>query len=211
MGRLVISRTRESLAVLSVFTLLVLPTGCPLDQPANATGAVHVNATLDDSPWAGPVDFTVTCLAAGTAVPATFAEVPVGDYALDYLSGGPSYASFVGSTPPGPQTLTTGGAVTFTLDFRTIEMARSDIVVMAILKQAEGDVSWMGELNFILTGPEAIVGAYVPGLYNGMPVSEYTLEYVSGGPPNTSFIGITPPSPQFLSAGDTLIFKMEFE
>jgi len=211
MGRFATSCTREALAVLSVLALLALPTGCPPGQPANATGAVHVNATLDGSPWEGPVDFTVTCLAAGTAVPATFAEVPVGDYAVDYLSGGPENAAFLGSTPTGPQSLTSGGAVTFTLNFVTREMARSDIVVMAILKQPGGDVSWMGELNFVLTGPETLSGNSVPYPYDGMRVGEYTLEYVSGGPPNSSFIGITPPGPQFLNAGDTLIFTMEFE
>lgn len=214
-----ISGHRTGTGAQAAFALLVVlasvatatMTGCPVNGPATSTGTVHVDAMLDGSPWTGPVDFAVAGQPSGSSVPMTYSGVPAGSHALEYLSGGPADASFVGATPSGRQTLTAGGAISFTLDFRTIEMARSNIVVMAILKQAEGDVSWMGDVNFVLTGREAIVGASVPGVYNGMPVSEYTLEYVSGGPPNTSFVGITPPSPQFLSVGDTLIFKMEFE
>jgi len=210
MGCLVTSRTREALAVLSVLALLVLPTGCPLDLPANATGAVHVYAMLDGSSWAGPVNFSVTGQAAGTAVPASYNDVPIGNYALNYVGGGPSEAVLVGVTPTGPQNLTSGGTLTFTLDFRTKEVARSNVVVTAILRKAEGDVSWMGEVNFILTGPDTLTGVSVPHINRGMPLGDYRLEYVSGGPPGATFLGITPSTTQTLSAGDTLTFTMEF-
>ena len=209
-GRLVTRCTREALAVWSVLALLVLPTGCPLDLPTKATGAVHVYATLDGSSWVGPVDFTVTGQAAGTAVPASYADVPIGDYSLNYVAGGPTEAVLSGITPTVSQNLTSGGTITFTLDFRTKEVARSNIVVTAILRQAEGDVSWMGEVNFILTGPDTLTGVSVPHINRGMPLGDYRIEYVSGGPPGATFLGITPSTTQTLSAGDTLTFTMEF-
>jgi hypothetical protein len=210
MGCLVTSRTREALAVLSVLALLVLPTGCPLDLPANATGAVHVYATLDGSSWVGPVDFTVTGQAAGTAVPESYADVPIGDYSLNYVAGGPPEAVLSGITPSGSQNLTSGGAVTFTLDFRTKEVARSNVVVLATVRQADEYISWLGPVNFILTGPDTLTGVSVPHVNQGMPLGDYRLEYVSGGPPGATFLGITPSTAQTLSAGDTLTFTMEF-
>jgi len=90
-------------------------------------------------------------------------------------------------------------------------VARSNIVVTAILRKAEGDVSWMGEVNFILTGPDTLTGVSVPHINRGMPLGDYRLEYVSGGPPGATFLGISPSTAQTLSAGDTLTFTMEFE
>ncbi len=192
--------------------LAVVPlTGCPINQPVVATGTIHVDAEFDNSPWEGPADFVVTGQTPGTAVPATYAGVAAGDYALIFTSGGPPDTAFVGSTPSGPQTVTAGGTVTFTLSFRTREVARSDVLVTATLIQAEGSVSWMGPVTFTLTGGlDTISGSSVPDEYKGMPPGTYTLTYVSGGPPGTTLLRITPSPTQTLSAGDTVTFAMEF-
>ena len=193
-----------------VLLITLLVGGCSITQPEPAVGTVQVNADLDGSPWTGPVGFTVTGQATGASVPATYTDAPVGSYTLTYLSGGPPEAAFVGNTPSGPQTLSNGGTITFTLDFRTKEVARSNVVVLATVRQADGAISWLGPVNFTLIGPETISGVSVPHPYRGMPLGDYRLEYVSGGPPGTAFLGVTPSTTQALSAGDTLTFTMEF-
>jgi len=199
-------------AVCIVFILLAagLLTGCSTNQPVITTGTIHVNAMLDGSPWVGPVNFSVTGQDSGTAVPKTYANIPVGTYSFNYISGGPSDASLAGITPTSPQTVAAGDTITFTLNFRTKEVARSNIVVKATLTQSEGVVPWMGPVSFTLTGPQTITGASVPHPYAGIPVGDYTLNYISGGPPGTILHDITPSPTQVLSTGETIIFTLEF-
>ncbi len=195
------------LIVLAVFPLA----GCPGNQQADGTGTIHIEVRLDGSSWSGPVDYELIDHASGTAVPGTHANVPVGSYTLNYHSGGPSDAEFVGITPTGTQTVTGGSSITFTVEFRTREAARSNVIVRASLRQVDGTaVTWIGPVAFTLTGPETVVGASVPHAYHGMPVGEYSLEYVSGGPAGATFLTITPSPVQVLSTGDTVIFTLEF-
>jgi len=156
------------------------------------------------------VDFTLTGQAAGTAVPASYTDVPTGGYTLSYVAGSPPEAVLSGITPQSSQNLMSGGSVTFTLDFRTKEMARSNVVVLATVRQADEDISWLGPVNFTLTGPDTITGVSVPHPYQGMPLGDYTLDYISGGPPGTVLLNITPASTQVLAAGDTIVFTMQF-
>lgn len=203
-------RIMLSACTICVLLTVVLLAGCSTNQPVILTGTIHVDAMLDNSPWAGPVNFTVTGQASGTSVPKTYTNIPGGNYSLNYLSGGPPDASFAGITPTSPQTVTAGDAIAFTLNFRTKEVARSDIVVKATLTKSESIVPWMGPVNFTLTGPETISGASVPHPYTGMPLGDYTLNYISGGPPGTTLFDIIPSTTQTLTAGDTITFTMEF-
>jgi hypothetical protein len=188
----------------------VLFTGCPINPPVSGSGTVHVAATRDGSPWTGPVDFTLTGQAAGTSVPASYTGVPTGDYTLSYVAGSPPEAVLSGITPSGSQNLTSGGTITFTLDFRTKEVARSNVVVLATVRQDDEDVSWLGPVDFTLTGPDTFSSSSVPSEFKGMPLGTYTLTYISGGPPGTVLLNITPSSTQGLSAGDTIMFTMQF-
>ena len=85
-----------------------------------ATGTVAAQATLDGAPWSGSVRYAIACSAksiTGTTVPASTANVAVGQCSLTYNSGGPPNSSFVSVSPSATQTLTAGGALTFTLQF----------------------------------------------------------------------------------------------
>lgn len=206
-----LSRVGPALCLILASAAMVLSLGCPGNQQTIATGTIHVDAMLDGSPWKGPVSYAVTGQASGTAVPATYTNIPAGSYAFNYLSGGPSVASFFGTIPAGTQTVTDGGTITFTLDFRTREVARSNVLIRATVRQDDNSiVSWLGSVSFTLIGSETISGASVPHPFNGMPVGEYTLDYVSGGPPDATFLNITPLPTQVLTAGDTITFTMEF-
>jgi hypothetical protein len=74
---------------------------------------------------------------------------------------------------------------------------------------------WVGAVEYTLTGPGAaaptiINGSSVPNSHTG-EAGDWTCAYVSGGPPDTNFIGITPSPAQSLSAGATIGFTLNFE
>ncbi|MCR4392628.1 MAG: carboxypeptidase regulatory-like domain-containing protein [Candidatus Acetothermia bacterium] len=85
------------------------------------TGTIQVHATLDGRTWSGSVSYRIAGPQNrdGTAVSATFPNMPTGSYTLTYQSGGPPGATRTGVTPNSTQTLTAGGTVTFTLVFAT--------------------------------------------------------------------------------------------
>ena len=55
----------------------------------------------------------------GVSVPATHSNVNSGNWTCAYNSGGPAWASFLNITPSANQTVSAGGAITFTLNFVT--------------------------------------------------------------------------------------------
>ena len=64
---------------------------------------------------------------------------------------------------------------------------------------------------YTLTGPEVISGSAVPYVYlDKLADANYTLTYVSGGPAGAELSGIAPVSSQFLPAGATIVFTINF-
>ena len=86
-------------------------------------GTINVNATLDGAPWSGAVNYSYTSnkpgevAIEGSAVPQSWAHIVTGTYTLYYHSGGPSGTTLASVTPSATQTLSTGGTITFTLNF----------------------------------------------------------------------------------------------
>lgn len=103
---------------LILIVILVVLLGC---GQFITVGTINVNATLDGVPWSGAVDFTIKRSEGGTdnfsAVPISRPRWPTGTYTLYYNSGGPSSATLASVTPSATQTLSTGGTVTFALNF----------------------------------------------------------------------------------------------
>ncbi|MBM3148524.1 MAG: hypothetical protein FJZ88_00650 [Chloroflexi bacterium] len=85
---------------------------------AQAKGTVEVNATLNDAPWSGSVNYVVQgpYVQSGYSAPQAFSNAPAGSYSISYSSGGPPSAVFEGVTPP-YQMLQAGGNIRFTLRF----------------------------------------------------------------------------------------------
>jgi hypothetical protein len=107
--------------VVLVALIAVLVSGCTGEQ---CIGEIEVKATLCDAPWEGPVNYTLTGPGAtaptvinGNNVTALFDDVDCGDWTCAYVSGGPPGAYLVDITPNPTQTLTSGGNITFTLNF----------------------------------------------------------------------------------------------
>lgn len=94
-----------------------------LDFFTRNTGTIVVRATLDGSPWSGPLHFVIS----GTKgffdnmVPRKSYQLPAGVYAASRSSNGPAGAKLDSITPSPTQDLSTGGTITFTFNFITID------------------------------------------------------------------------------------------
>jgi len=178
------------------------------------TDTITVNATLDGAPWAGPLNFTVNGpqTMSDSTVPQTSTNLSIGSYALTYTSGGPSGATFLNVTPSTTQNLTTGTAMTFTLNFTTRADAFGTIVVNAALFSGAGGSSpWTGPVSFTLTGPQTITGTSTSQTFIAMPIGTYTLTYTSGGPFGVQPFNVTPSAIQMLTSMGTSIFTLNFQ
>ncbi|MBI3934140.1 MAG: hypothetical protein HY316_05580 [Acidobacteria bacterium] len=83
------------------------------------TGSLTVRANVDGLSWSGGLGFQLSGPTpfTGTKVPVTLEGMLAGTYTIDYLSGGPSGATFVGYVPTQSQTLIVGGTRLFTVQF----------------------------------------------------------------------------------------------
>ncbi len=173
---------------------------------APATGTIVVNATLDGTSWSGVVYYTISGPKqnSGSSVPATFSNLSAGTYTLSYSSGTPPGATFMGTTPSPTQTLSTGGTITFTLNFATV--AASSIVVSATLDGSP----WSGGVKYSIYGPYQDSHSSVPYTFSNLPAGTYTLSYTSGGPSGAQFANISPSPTQTLASSGTIYFTINF-
>jgi hypothetical protein len=83
-------------------------------------GTLEVKATLDGSPWSGPVSYSVSGAASFTGgFAATYLNLPEGGYTVLYVSGGPANTSYRNIVPAASQFLPIGGTISWTLQFTT--------------------------------------------------------------------------------------------
>ncbi|MBA7710686.1 hypothetical protein ES703_119631 [subsurface metagenome] len=181
-------------------------TSPPPPPPEPGTGTIVVNATLDDVSWTGGVNYTVSGPQSysGSSVTQSFTNVPTGSYTVGYSSGGPTGATFSDITPASTQTLSSGGTITFTLNFHA--QPRGTVTVNATLNGEP----WEGAVGYTVSGPYMDSSSSVPGSFSGCPAGSYTVTYTSGGPPQSLLDNITPSPTQTLSAGGTVTFTLNF-
>ena len=177
-------------------------------QPS--TGTIMVSAMVDGKPWttqpgSGPISYTITGPASdsGSAIPGTFSSMPAGRYTLNYNSGGPIGATLTGISPSPTQNLATGGSIQYTLRFTG--QPKGSVTVEATL---DGQ-PWSGPVGYVLQGPYVESGSSAPRSFANAPQGSYSVQYRTGGPPQSSFVGVSPPS-QMLPAGGSISFTLEF-
>jgi len=87
------------------------------------TATIVVRATLDGSPWSGPLYFVISGTKGDSAsmVPRKFYNLPTGVYTASRSSNGPPGARLDSITPSPTQDLSTGGTITFTFNFIPID------------------------------------------------------------------------------------------
>ncbi len=173
---------------------------------APQVGTIVVQATLDGSPWTGNVSYSISGAEtySGASVNQTFSNVPVGSYTLGYSSGGPSAAALSNITPGATQTLSTGGTITFTLNFATTGI--SGLQVQATLD----GVAWTGNVNYTITGPQGYSGTSVSQTFSNLTAGNYTVGYNSGGPAGATLGSISPQPTQAVTSGTTATFTLNF-
>ncbi|MGB9809315.1 MAG: SH3 domain-containing protein, partial [Caldanaerobacter sp.] len=113
-----------------------------LEKISSDTGTINVNATLDGNSWSGNVNYSLSgpTSFSGSSVPQVFTGKPTGTYTISYISGGPPNATLTSITPSSSQTLSSGGTITFTMNFTTNPPTTGTINVNATL---DGN-SWSG-------------------------------------------------------------------
>ena len=87
------------------------------------TPTIEVNATLNDRPWVGSVNYTIQDIQgpttkSGSSVPQIFSGLPAGTYKITRNSGGPPYAMLIRILPSNTEVLSAGGTITFMLVFQ---------------------------------------------------------------------------------------------
>ena len=174
--------------------------------PEPGTGTIVVNATLDDVSWTGGVNYTVSGPQSysGSSATQSFSNVPTGSYTVGYSSGGPTGATFSDITPTSTQTLSSGGTITFTLNFQT-----EGTTAIRVQANLDGS-SWTGNVNYTITGPQGYSGSSVSGTFSNVPGGVYTVGYNSGGPAGATLASITPQPTQTIVAGHTTTFTLNF-
>jgi uncharacterized repeat protein (TIGR01451 family) len=178
-----------------VFTLLYRSKNAPENPvsvipPAPATTApasnqLNVSATLDGSPWQGALSFTIsgTQALSGTSVAQSFTGLKDGAYYASYVSGGPPNAelkktSVLGTNIVGGRT----GILTF--DF----VSKGSLTVNGFI----GNSPWFGNCRYAIDGPVHLTGSNVTSTFKDVPLGQYTLTYISGGPEGYGFDGLMP-------------------
>ena len=182
------------------------PVTVTVQQQAPATGTIQVNATLNGSAWLGSVSYQLVGPSTqnGSSVPATFSSVTAGTYSFNYSSGGPSGATLSSVTPAVTQTLSSGGTITYTLNFTS--PTSGTIQVNATLN----GTAWTGPVSYQLFGPSTFDGTSVPATFSNAPAGSYGFNYSGGGPSGATLASVTPGVTQTLISGTTITYTMNF-
>lgn len=184
----------------------------PPVPPPVTSGTIITAATLNGSPWNGPISYGISGPSAstGNSVPYSFGNASVGTYIVTYYSGGPAGATLSGITPSAQQALGSGGTLYFTLNFMH-QQAYGNIVVHATLDGAPWQTApGSGPVSYSIQGPRANSGSTIPNSYTNHPAGNYVITYESGGPIGASFAGVSPSTEQTLMANGTIIFTLNF-
>ena len=187
-------------------------------RSSSVSGTAVVAATLNGSPWSGPVSYTLSHYTVsgpvekiGYSVPGTISGLTPGNTQLSYNSGGPAGAILSGISPSAQQTLSSGGSVYYTMNF-VMQQSYGSIIVNATLDGAPWQtLMGSGTISYTISGAKHDSGSSIPGDFSSQPTGTYTISYNSGGPTGATFVGVSPSSTQVLGPNGTIIFTLHFQ
>jgi len=175
------------------------------------TGSINVSAIVDGQPWvtqpgSGAISYTISGPAfdSGNTIPGSFGNKPSGLYTLNYNSGGPIGATLTGISPSPTQNLPAGGSIQYVLQFTG--QPKGQVSVIATL---DGE-QWTGSVGYVLNGPYVESADSTPRSFSNAPQGSYSVQYNGGGPPQSTFIGVSPQS-QMLPLGGSITFTLMFK
>ena len=178
----------------------------PPPPPEPGAGTIVVDATLDGASWTGEINYTISGPQSysGSSATQSFGNVSTGSYTVGYSSGGPAGATFSDIVPTSTQTLSSGGTITFTLNFQT------EAVTAIKIKATLDGSPWTGNVDYTITGPQGYSGSSVSETFSNVPGGTYTVGYNSGGPSGATLASISPQPKQTIVAGHTTVFTLKF-
>jgi len=185
-------------------------------------GTVTVAATLDgqalSSPTSPAIRYGLVCpfrSLLGTLPSSPSANIPTGPCTLTYQGGAPPNSTFLGiaecgvSNPPSAsciQNLLPNQTLPFTIQFKSAQVLAGTAVIQAIY----GGQPWSGSVNYLLSGPSGQINGTSTGPVANLSPGTYVITFLSGGPPNSTFVDVSPSSPQNLQPWGTLVFTLRF-
>lgn len=182
-----------------------------LNFMSQASCTIQIKATLDNAPWSGPIRYSISgpYSDADTSVPQNLTNVPAGAYTLTYQSGGPSGATLSRISPLPTLSVSTGGTITFTLEFHSA--ATGTVGVNALLDGNPWQTAiGSGSIMYSIQGPTSDSSTKMPDTFSNMPPGNYTFVYQSGGPIGATFTGVQPSQSQYLNANGNITFTLYF-
>ena len=172
---------RKGLLTISLVLLLSLAIVLPsCTGEGETTGTLNVQATLDGVAWpssgTGAVSYTLTgpgtAPTGTTSVPKSF-TVDAGAWTCAYVSGGPG--EFVDITTAATQTLVSGQSITFTLNFKSVEVDVSVTFVTWSINGTPVPPNPFGPGTFWWVNEDTVVDAHyavqVGGNNTGKPIT----------------------------------------
>lgn len=202
-------RQRVASIALSLLVLAASVSGCAKtitvvsarSDAAPTTGTILVNATLDGSPWRGPVSLRLTGQDEVSVSDVPWAwQAPPGEWDIAYGSG-PVGARLAVITPFVPQTLAAGGTITFTVHFGSQApsgtSASGTISVNATLDGSPWEAPVRSIVSIRIGGTwyrTGIGGASVPQVFADLPSGfTYKVSFIFSGRIGGAFMGVAPP------------------
>lgn len=177
-----------------------------LNFSTESKSTVKINATLDGKPWSGNIRYSINgpFSQTETIVPETLSNLPAGEYTISYKDGGPAGAVLQKISPSAVQSVSSGGTITYTLNFTTEKTAT--LTIGAVL---DGNM-WSGNVQYVISGP--VSGTYdsVPIEIKNVPAGQYTISYKTGGPSGATLNNIKPAEKITLNSGRTGGFVLNY-
>jgi uncharacterized repeat protein (TIGR01451 family) len=169
-------------------------------------------ALLDGIRWEGPLTFIVdstTYNKVDQDVSARYLYTAT----VTYVSGGPPGAAFIhmGFGTGDNSELLPGLSSTITIgEDDNVIVFSFEHGNMAVNASLDGK-PWEGSVNYSIEGPYVASGNSVPRSYNSIQTGSYTVNYLSGGPPQATFTGVTPAGRQDIVGGGHTTFTLNFK
>jgi murein DD-endopeptidase MepM/ murein hydrolase activator NlpD len=167
-------------------------------------GTVNVNATLNGSPWSGSVNYYVAGPGGtiiGQFVPGSTSNLPSGQYQASVTSGsGPGTLQSI--SPSSIQTLSSGGSITFRLQFVSTQTLKPDLVPTGMTGPSVATIGGQAIYSIVCANQgSASASSFRVGLYLsssssslGTLVGSVQLSGLGAGNSTTTNVTVTIPS-----------------
>jgi len=123
---------------------------------------------------------------------------------FQYVSGGPAGSTFLGFSQD-PVTLTEGQTSVIYMNF-----SNGDSALRVVPRLNGQEIATPIPISLNINGPQTINATELPKDFSNIISGTYNLDYVSGGPENSTFLGFSPSQSVYVAAGQTTTIYVDF-